>query len=190
MAGKPEDTRLTFINKQGDNLKTELANRVAGTLTPEQSREADAAIGGLHSGSASFPADFNNFLNTQKQQYQRSVYGAVANNLRIPGLYVDMANDMRQGKPWYDPADQYGPGSRRTQGNAQIQDALHQGGTATPTPSVTPRTTAPPAPTPSPVPVTPGANRQHPIDVTNQDQYNSSHGVWLRDSTGAVRYKP
>ena len=193
MSGKPESSRLTFIEQQGNNLKGELANRVPGTLTQEQSRAADTAIGGLHSGSASFPADFNNFLNTEKQQYQRAVYAALANNKRIPGLYVDMANDMRQGKPWYDEADQYGPGSQRSQGNAQVQDALHQGGAAHPTPSAAPaRTTAPAAPTATPTPSAAGSSQQRPIDVSSWtlDQYRNAHGVWMRDATGATRYKP
>jgi hypothetical protein len=178
MAGKPESSRLTFAQNQYQNLENEIAKE-----HPNQS--PDLLIGGFRSGSKSFPSDFNNFLNQHKLQFQRDVTAALNNNERIPGSYVDMASDMRSGRPWYDVADNYGPGSQQRPGQAQVGEAQYHAG---PAQSPGSRPAATPSATPTGTPV-PGADQSHPIDIKSATQLQGIHGAFVRDSTGAVRWK-
>lgn len=162
-----ENPKVSFIQDQWKNLE--------GLVRGRENEEQPFNQMGSTMGSTTFPTELHNWLNQRKLDYGRSVTGILANNQRIPGQYVDMANDLKVGKPWWDPADTYGEGSKVPMGNAaQAEHSALQNHGATPSP-----TPAPAAPGASPAPT------GSPVKVATQQQYNALPvGAHYQDSTG------
>jgi hypothetical protein len=168
-----ENPKVSFIQDQMKNLEGQVAGR-ADEEAPLKQLSATA-------GSTTFPTELHNWLNQRKLDYQRSVTGILANNQRIPGQYVDMANDMKVGKPWWDPADTYGPGSTLQPGNAAKAEHAQLANHGAPP--------AAPSPTPSPTPAM-GTSQANPLKVNSAQQYNAvPKGTYYQDSTGRTFLK-
>lgn len=174
---KQEDPKVSFVQDQWKNLE----GLVHGRENEEQ--PFNQMTGTM--GATTFPTELHNWLNQRKMDYQRSITGILANNQRVPGQYVDMANDMKVGKPWWDPADTYGPGSKQPVGEAAQAEhaALQNHGTTTPAPAA-------PGPTPRSAAAVQGKSQANPVKVNSTQQYNSiAKGTYYQDSTGRTFLK-
>lgn len=176
-----EDPRVSFVQDQMKNLE--------GLVKGRENEEKPFNQLGATMGATTFPTELHNWLNQRKLDYQRSVTGIMTNNQRIPGDYVDMANDLKTGKPLWDPGETYGsyqgPGAQRGPGAAAQAEhgALQAHGTASP--SATP----PPA-APGGTATGQGTSQASPIKVNSQQQYNALPvGSYYQDSTGRTFMK-